>query len=486
VITIGTEGSVMATTTENGGWVESFDNGTGMLDRKWGAIDTSVRGQVTLTGKAGEWADAGLMIPPTGAADGYGFGTYTFKFNTHGNKVGDYLLLWAADDNSWPDREYDGLEYDYNGQPYSATHYADAAGQNQADFRNLNVPGFDPYADHVLEMRWEDVPESPTLGRLTLTLDGVKQYSTTDHIEKDYAHGGENMAPGFGQQFFWNKDQQSGDNSLTVYEVSYTPIGSEQAQQGGGAAGGPADTIPGGGSGAPSGGSGNTAPATLSAGTGPDSLVLKISQDAYQGSAQYTVSVDGKQIGGTFTASASHAATQSDTLTLKGDWAAGAHKVSVNFLNDAWGGSAATDRNLYLDSATYNGQAVAGAAKAILGSAAPGAFAFTEAAAPAPVVTKVGTAGNDLFDATAADSVFTGKGGRDLFVFDAGDGDATITDFATGTDKLLFIGYERADVAVAKAPQGGVSGLLLTYGDDHATILLAGVSALGAKDMMFA
>ena len=81
------------------------------------------------------------------------------------------------------------------------------------------------------------------------------------------------------------------------------------------------------------------ATSTLNAGTGPDSLVLKISQDAYQGTPQYTVSVDGKQVGGTFTASASHAAKQSDTLTLKGDWAAGAHKVSVKFLNDAWGGT---------------------------------------------------------------------------------------------------------------------------------------------------
>ena len=96
-------------------------------------------------------------------------------------------------------------------------------------------------------------------------------------------------------------------------------------------------------------------------------LILKISQDAYQGNAQYTVSVDGKQVGGTFTASASHAAKQSDILTLKGDWTAGAHKVEVKFLNDAYGGSAATDRNLYVDAATYNSKDVAGAAQAILG-----------------------------------------------------------------------------------------------------------------------
>jgi hypothetical protein len=85
------------------------------------------------------------------------------------------------------------------------------------------------------------------------------------------------------------------------------------------------------------------APLSLSAGSGPDTLVLKINQDAWQGSAQYTVKVDGVQIGGVFTASALRSSGQFDTLTLKGDWKPGAHRVEVNFLNDAWGGSAATD-----------------------------------------------------------------------------------------------------------------------------------------------
>ena len=90
-------------------------------------------------------------------------------------------------------------------------------------------------------------------------------------------------------------------------------------------------------------------PVTTTIGSGSDSLVLRISQDAYQGSAQYTVSVDGKQIGGTLTAGASHAAGQDDTITVKGDWAAGNHKVTVTFLNDLYGGSSATDRNLHVD-----------------------------------------------------------------------------------------------------------------------------------------
>ncbi len=223
----------------------------------------------------------------------------------------------------------------------------------------------------------------------------------------------------------------------------------------------------------------------LSAGGGPDSLVLKLSQDAYQGDAQYTVSVDGKQIGGTFTASAaaSHAAGRSDTLTVKGDWGPGEHKVEVTFLNDAYGGTAAADRNLHLDSASYNGQAVTGAA-ATLWDAGAASFAFTDkAAAPAPVV-QVGTDGADLFDAEAAGGVFTGKGGRDLFVFEAGDGHAVITDFASRTDKLVFVDLDAADVAMAKATEGGVSGLMVSYGEGG-TVFLAGVSALAARDWAF-
>ena len=77
--------------------------------------------------------------------------------------------------------------------------------------------------------------------------------------------------------------------------------------------------------------------------------------------------MDGKQIGGTLTAHASHAANQSDTVTVSGDWATGDHKVSINFLNDAYDGTASTDRNLYVDSATYNCAAVSGSKISLMG-----------------------------------------------------------------------------------------------------------------------
>ena len=104
------------------------------------------------------------------------------------------------------------------------------------------------------------------------------------------------------------------------------------------------------------------AAAPVSLGSGPDTIVVNVSEDAWQGDAQFTISIDGKQIGGTQTASVSHAAGKSQAFNLAGSFGAGAHTVAVNFLNDAYGGSASTDRNLYVDSIAHNGVTVPGAA----------------------------------------------------------------------------------------------------------------------------
>jgi hypothetical protein len=100
------------------------------------------------------------------------------------------------------------------------------------------------------------------------------------------------------------------------------------------------------------------------AGTGPDQLVLKVSGDVYAnndgtsdaaGHATFTVSIDGKQVGGTFTALGSHASGQTQKFILNGTFGTGTHSVAVTFLNDAWGGTATTDRNLYVDGVSYRG-----------------------------------------------------------------------------------------------------------------------------------
>ena len=79
---------------------------------------------------------------------------------------------------------------------------------------------------------------------------------------------------------------------------------------------------------------------SVTIGSGPNTLALHISEDAYLGDAQFTVSVDGHQIGGTLTATASHSAGQTQTFNALGTFAAGSHTTTVNFLNDAYGGSA--------------------------------------------------------------------------------------------------------------------------------------------------
>lgn len=102
--------------------------------------------------------------------------------------------------------------------------------------------------------------------------------------------------------------------------------------------------------------------AVIPATVGADTLVLTMSEDAYAGDAQFSVAVDGKQLGGTMTATASNAAGNAEIFTLKGDFGSGLHDVAVTFLNDASGGSAALDRNLYVRSVAYDGVMASGSA----------------------------------------------------------------------------------------------------------------------------
>jgi hypothetical protein len=110
----------------------------------------------------------------------------------------------------------------------------------------------------------------------------------------------------------------------------------------------------GGGGGDTNSGGDGTDPVAIDAGEGADTLVLEVSQDQFRGSARYTVSVDGQQVGGVFTAHALHDSGGRDTLTLHGDWGPGRHEVTVTMVNDLWVDGVG-DRNVYVDRATYNG-----------------------------------------------------------------------------------------------------------------------------------
>lgn len=106
-------------------------------------------------------------------------------------------------------------------------------------------------------------------------------------------------------------------------------------------------------------------------------ITLAVSQDVYGSNAQFTINVDGQRIGGVLTATSVHGSGHSDKIKVFGNWAAGRHTVTVDFLNDAWGGSAVTDRNLHVDGASFDGTAVGGAALA-LDVNGPRSFGFTD------------------------------------------------------------------------------------------------------------
>ena len=100
----------------------------------------------------------------------------------------------------------------------------------------------------------------------------------------------------------------------------------------------------------------NHQPTWIEIGTGPDEIRLMISQDWFNGSVQYRVFVDGKQVGGTFTASALKSLAQADTVIIRGDFG-DTVTVRVQMINDAAAtGSTTRDRNLYVNAITYNGE----------------------------------------------------------------------------------------------------------------------------------
>ncbi|MBS0561034.1 MAG: tandem-95 repeat protein [Proteobacteria bacterium] len=87
-----------------------------------------------------------------------------------------------------------------------------------------------------------------------------------------------------------------------------------------------------------------------------NSLVLYMQQDYYQGSAQFTVSVDGVQIGGlqTVNANATRANGQVQAFYYSGNFSAGTHTVTVTYANDRYGGPG-MDRNLFINGITFDG-----------------------------------------------------------------------------------------------------------------------------------
>ena len=115
---------------------------------------------------------------------------------------------------------------------------------------------------------------------------------------------------------------------------------------------------------------------TTAAGPPVTAVTVNLSEDAYAGNAECTVSIDGKQVGGLQTITALHAQGHYDALTFAGAFGAGSQAVAVTFVNDAYGGSPSLDRNLYVNSVAVNGTVLGGTSASLYSN---GTAAFTVA-----------------------------------------------------------------------------------------------------------
>ena len=84
-----------------------------------------------------------------------------------------------------------------------------------------------------------------------------------------------------------------------------------------------------------------------------DTLVLHLSEQMFQSDAQFVVSVDGQQLGGARTVTASRDAGQAQDITLTGRFGPGAHDVALRLLNDPQTG--VPGAALCLDGMDFNG-----------------------------------------------------------------------------------------------------------------------------------
>ena len=114
-----------------------------------------------------------------------------------------------------------------------------------------------------------------------------------------------------------------------------------------------------------------------------DTLRLSLSEDAWLGHAHYSVMLDGQALVTNGVVSASRAAGGRELVGLNPSLSAGPHSLVVSFTNDAWGGTAAADRNLFVEAVAVNGVDLGMQAALLVNGDATFNFSITPGAAPA-------------------------------------------------------------------------------------------------------
>jgi len=90
--------------------------------------------------------------------------------------------------------------------------------------------------------------------------------------------------------------------------------------------------------------------------TGRDVLTIRVAADSWQADPQFVVKVGDVEVGRA-SATAQYGLGQWQDISIRGNFP-DSDKVEIDYVNDAWGGDRTSDRNLYIDKITLNGQTV--------------------------------------------------------------------------------------------------------------------------------
>jgi beta-glucanase (GH16 family) len=317
----------------SGGDANVFSNNGGALSigikPTPGSVSGSVSGRPYLSG---ELTTIGSF------AQTYGYFEMNAKLSNAPGAINAFWLLPA--DGSWPP-ELDGME---------------VLGNNPSTLvmtTHSNTNGTSPY--------WANIPDSSqgfhTYGvdwepdKVTWYFDGkaVQQSATPADMNKPMYMV---LSTQTGTSSSWAGAPNAGQTSSM--DVDWVRVHSSDPNARGVASSSSASSAP-----------AAAAPASAPASTGNATFNFSLSEDAWQGDAQFQVAIDGQTIGNPQSVTALHSNGASQDFSFSQALTAGTHDVAISFLNDAYGGMPNTDKNLYVNGISVNNTPVSGAAAAI-------------------------------------------------------------------------------------------------------------------------
>jgi hypothetical protein len=172
----------------------------------WGDSNIGADGVTSSSGSGSNFSGAMQPVGSASAGEGYGLYLLAVQFDVQGDDSGPYACLWPATDG-WPGPEIDLLEF----LPGTSTGYATLHWNDNGHdaYKSTVFNGVDfNHETHFVWADWED-------GSLTFGVDDRAFVTLTDHVPKDFAHGGENELPGIGSK------NEGAANSASMFGLAY-------------------------------------------------------------------------------------------------------------------------------------------------------------------------------------------------------------------------------------------------------------------------